>query len=85
MKDTDLQTLAGEINAFVNEKTEPLEKGLSDVVELVDELIQQPAPRDGRDGADGEPGPQGEQGEQGLTGEKGEKGERGETGEVKQK
>jgi hypothetical protein len=78
MKDTDLQTLAGEINAFVTEKTEPLEKGLSDVVELVDELIQQPAPRDGRDG---EPGPEGPQGEQGLTGEKGEQGERGETGE----
>ena len=48
MKDTDLQTLAGEINAFVNEKTEPLEKGLSDVVERVDELIQQPAPREGK-------------------------------------
>ena len=78
MKDTDLQTLAGEINAFVTEKTEPLEKGLSDVVELVDELIQQPAPRDGRDGADGGPGPQGERG---LTGEKGEQGERGEAGE----
>jgi len=78
MKDTDLQTLAGEINAFVNEKTEPLEKGLSEVVGLVDELYQQPAPKDG---ADGSPGPEGPQGEQGLTGEKGEQGEQGERGE----
>ena len=75
MKDTDLQNLAGEINAFVNEKTEPLEKGLSDVVGLVDELYQQPAPKDG---VDGSPGPEGPQGEQGLTGGKGEQGEQGE-------
>jgi hypothetical protein len=84
MKDTDLDILAGEINAFVTEKTEPLQKGLAEVVELVDELIQQPAPVEGKDGADGAVGPkgdQGDQGEQGLTGEKGEQGEQGQEGQ----